>query len=121
MGLRFFRRINNGQGWGLNLSGSGVSTSYRSKYGAIGSKGFSIRTGIPGLSFRSGWANGKGNGAIILFVIIISIGMFYVALIVIYNLLLFLIWLITEFYKLVLRFYYRRKMNQNIIDNEGFN
>src|SRR5688572_4296568 len=41
--------------WGVNASGSGGSVSYRSRHGSIGTKGFSPRTGIPGLSFRQGW------------------------------------------------------------------
>lgn len=52
MGFRFYRRINLGSGLGLNLSKSGIGTSIRSKHGSIGSSGFSIRTGIPGSSYR---------------------------------------------------------------------
>lgn len=53
MGFRFQRRINLGGGPGLNLSKSGVSTSVRSRFGTIGTRGFSIRTAIPGLTYRS--------------------------------------------------------------------
>ena len=61
MGFRFQRRINLGGGWGLNTSGSGGSLSRRTRHGSIGTKGFSLRTGIPGLSFRQSW--GKNSGA----------------------------------------------------------
>ena len=52
MGFQFQRRINIGEGWGVNLSKSGMSLSFRSKYGSINGNGFSLRTGIPGLSYR---------------------------------------------------------------------
>lgn len=64
MGFRFYRRINLGNGFGLNLSKSGIGTSVRSKHGSIGSSGFSIRTGIAGLSYRQGWGKG-GQGALV--------------------------------------------------------
>ena len=35
MGFQFQRRINIGEGWGVNLSKSGMSLSFRSKYGSI--------------------------------------------------------------------------------------
>ena len=63
MGFRFQRRVNLGGGWGLNASGSGGSMSYRTSSGSIGTKGFSLRSGIPGLSYRQSW--GKGSGAVV--------------------------------------------------------
>ena len=59
MGLRYQKRVNFGKGAGLNISKSGIGSSYRTKYGTIGTKGFSVRTGIPGLTFRGGWSNKK--------------------------------------------------------------
>lgn len=53
MGLRFSRRINLGKGRDLNISTSGISPRVRTKLGAYGTKGFSIRSGIRGLSYRS--------------------------------------------------------------------
>ena len=50
MSFRFQKRIKLGKGLGLNLSKKGVSASYRTKRGTVGSKGYSIRTGIPGLT-----------------------------------------------------------------------
>jgi hypothetical protein len=52
MGLIIRKRINLGKGFGFNLSKSGISSSFRTKFGSIGSKGFSIRTGIPGVYYR---------------------------------------------------------------------
>ncbi len=87
MGFRFFRRVGGNKGWGLNMSGSGVSSSYRSKYGSFGSKGFSIRTGIAGLSFRSSWGSkkSKGSGALIYFVVIVLIFLGYLSILIVYN------------------------------------
>ncbi len=59
MGIRYQKRIKLGKGVGLNVSKSGVSPSLRTKYGSIGPKGFSIRTGIPGLSYRGGKNNNE--------------------------------------------------------------
>ena len=75
MGFRFQRRINLGGGWGVNASGSGGSVSYRSRHGSIGSKGFSLRTGIPGLSFRQGWGKNAGAAALIFVAIIAALAM----------------------------------------------
>ncbi|MFC3717113.1 DUF4236 domain-containing protein [Luteimonas soli] len=64
MGFRFQRRLNLGKGLGLNVSKSGIGSSFRGRYGSIGSTGLSIRSGIPGLTFRQGWGKG-GQGAIV--------------------------------------------------------
>jgi len=69
MGFRFQRRLNLGGGWGLNASRSGGSLSYRSQHGAVGTKGFSLRTGIPGLSFRQNW--GKDSGVVVAAMVLI--------------------------------------------------
>ena len=108
MGLRYQKRIGGNNGFGLNLSGSGISSSYRTKYGAVGSKGFSIRSGIPGLSFRSGYGRGKDKGMtaiIILGVIVAGFALYYSA-VILYNFGLFLWWALEETRKLILRKYY---------------
>ena len=69
MGFRFQRRINLGGGAGLNLSKSGVSTSVRSRFGSVGTRGFSIRTGIPGLTYRNYGRKGSDAGLIVLLVL----------------------------------------------------
>lgn len=66
MGFRFQRRIRLGNGWGVNASASGASMSYRSRHGSIGTKGFSLRTGIPGLSYRQSWGKNAGGAALII-------------------------------------------------------
>lgn len=74
MALRYQKRINLGSGTGLNISKSGVSGSVRSPMGSIGSRGFSIRTGIPGLSYRGQWTKGKYGAIALLVVVVVSFG-----------------------------------------------
>ena len=100
MGFRYQKRIKLGKGAGLNVSKSGVSASYRTKYGSIGPKGFSIRTGIPGLTYRGG-KNSNAAG-IMLAIVVVSVG----ALIA-WNVFSFIGWLVREAYHFVLR----RKMD----------
>ncbi len=109
MGLRYQKRVNIGDGVGLNISKSSISPSYRNKYGSVGFKGFSIRTGIPGLSFRSSFG-GKNGGAVMMIMLIIA-GFVLVA-IILYNIALFLGWVIVETYHFILRQYYAHKMKQ---------
>lgn len=108
MGLRYQKRIGGNKGFGLNLSGSGISSSYRTKYGTVGSKGFSIRSGIPGLSFRGSYGRGKDKGvtALIILGIIVAGFTLYYSAIILYNFGLFLWWFLTETRKLILRKYY---------------
>ena len=98
MGFRYQRRI--GKGLGLNLSKSGISTSYRTKYGSIGSKGFSLRTGIPGLTFRS---RKSGDAALVAFAGMAVWFLICAGGLVVWNILLFTGWLMTETYHLFLR------------------
>ena len=105
MGLRFQRRANLTKVLGLNISGSGVSPSIRTRYGALSAKGFSLRSGIPGLSFRGGFGSGRGKnggGMALLVVILVSvtIGGF---LLIAWNVLRFAFCLIVELVKVVAR------------------
>jgi len=100
MGLRYHRRIGGRQGFGLNLSGSGVSGSVRTKYGSFGSRGFSLRTGIPGLSFRSGWG-GKNMGVFALIFLALALGLWVFQFLIFIIKIAFLgtIWLFQNLYK----------------------
>ncbi len=69
MGFRVQKRINLGGGLGINIGKKGFSTSYRGKSGSISSKGYTIKTGIPGVSYRS---SGK-SGCLVVIVFIIGI------------------------------------------------
>lgn len=116
MGFGYYKRIGGNKGLGLNLSSSGISSSYRTKYGSIGSRGFSIRTGIPGLSFRSGFGSSKnkGTGMLIMLAIIVCGFALYYAGVIIYNFLLFAWWGISELSKLILRGYYKWKERREL-------
>ena len=52
MGFNYNKRIKLGKGFGLHISKSGITPSYRTKRGSLSSKGYSIKTGIPGLIFK---------------------------------------------------------------------
>ena len=45
----------------MNLSGSGLSLTQRTKWGSWGTRGFSIRTGIPGLYYRKRYRKKEGD------------------------------------------------------------
>lgn len=75
MAFKFNKRIKLGKGLGINVSKSGITPSYRNKRGSLGSKGYSVRTGIPGLTYRKKFSKTKNVGCLIvlfsfLFVII---------------------------------------------------
>lgn len=114
MDFRYHKRVSNSKGWGLNISGSGLSSSYRSNYGSIGSNGFSIRSGIPGLTFRSGWGSRKNKGtvAMIFLAIMVTLFIIYSSFVVLYNVIRLLIWGGTEVYHFGMRLYYRWKEKQ---------
>ena len=67
MGFRFQKRIKLGKRFGINISKSGVTPSYRGKRGSLSSKGYSIRTGIPGLNYRKAFKKSQGSGCLLTF------------------------------------------------------
>lgn len=94
MPLNYRKRINLGGGAGLNVSRSGISTSVRTKHGSIGSRGFSLRTGIPGLSFRSSFGRAKGNEAIFILLAFLVLGAFVIGALVVWNLVRLILWVV---------------------------
>ncbi|WKD86418.1 hypothetical protein KCTC32516_01793 [Polaribacter huanghezhanensis] len=66
MGFRYQKRVKLGKGFGLNVSKSGIRPSYRSKSGSVSSKGYSVRTGIPGLTYKKSFSKG---GCMLVFVV----------------------------------------------------
>lgn len=74
MGFIFRKRINLGKSFGLNISKTGISPSFRTKAGSFGSKGFSIRTGLPGLYYRG---TNKNRGCASIILLIISSGILF--------------------------------------------
>ena len=81
MSFRYQKRVRTGKNEYVNVSNSGVSYSRRTKYGSIGTRGFSIKTGIPGLTFRKSW--GKGSSGL---AVLATVGVIYLVVIVVYNL-----------------------------------
>ena len=77
MGLRFQKRVKIGKGLGINISKSGISPSYRTKRGTISSKGYSVRSGIPGLTYRKTFSKSSKKGClgVFLFFLVISISL----------------------------------------------
>lgn len=73
MAFRFNKRIKLGKGLGVNVSKSGITPSYRNKKGSLSSKGYSLRTGIPGLTYRKNFSKAKNTGCILTFLILLSI------------------------------------------------
>lgn len=67
MGFRFQKRIKLGKGFGVNLSKTGVTPSYRNKKGSVSSKGYSFRAGISGLTFRKTFSKAKNSGCLLVF------------------------------------------------------
>lgn len=72
MGFRFQKRIKLGKGFGLNISKSSITPSYRNKKGSVSSKGYSIKTGIPGLTYRKTFSKSSKSGCSALIFMVIS-------------------------------------------------
>lgn len=75
MSFRYNKRINLGKGLGLNVSKSGIKPSYRSRRGSISSRGFSVRTGIPGLTYRKSFSKSSKSGCISILVLVIGLSL----------------------------------------------
>jgi hypothetical protein len=85
---------------GLNISKSGISPSLRTRYGSIGSKGYSVRTGIRGLSYREGYRKGSDAGliALVIFALVALIPfLIQVAVVAARILWAFMVWLVQVF------------------------
>ncbi|WP_353956825.1 DUF4236 domain-containing protein [uncultured Salegentibacter sp.] len=79
MGFRFHKRIKLGENLGINVSKSGLSASIRTKAGFISNKGFSARSGIPGLTYRKSFSKKSNNGCVVvLFYMAIGISTVYI-------------------------------------------
>jgi len=84
MAFRFNKRIKLGKGIGVNISKSGITPSYKNKRGSLSSKGYSVRTGIPGLTYRKTFSKAKNSGCLFTLVVLISI-VFLLARVSVYN------------------------------------
>jgi len=116
MGFRFQKRVSLGGGLGLNISKSGVSPSYRTRYGSISSKGFSFRTGVAGLTYRSGFGGRKrkGNSGDALLLLFVAFWLVIISLLIILKLIELFFWALTELIKFIQRVQYRRQIKKEI-------
>ncbi len=82
MGFKYNKRVKLGKGFGVNISKSGISPSYRTKRGSLSSRGYSIKTGIPGLTYRKSFKKSKGSGCLMLLFILISSASFFLLILI---------------------------------------
>lgn len=74
MGIQFNKRINLGKGLGINISKSGITlSSYRTKKESLSSKGYSVRTRIPGLTYRKTFSKAKNSGCLLNILLLLSL------------------------------------------------
>ncbi len=73
MSFRFQKRINLGKGLGINVSKFGIKPSYRTKIGTLTSKGYSLRTGIPGVNYKKTFSNSSKSGCMLALFLFLSI------------------------------------------------
>ncbi|WP_394970387.1 DUF4236 domain-containing protein [uncultured Croceitalea sp.] len=69
MAFRFQKRIKLGKGLGINVSKSGITPSYRNRKGSLSTKGYSVRTGIPGLTYRKTFSKTRNVGCLVLLIL----------------------------------------------------
>ncbi len=68
MGFLFNKRINLGKELGFNISKSRITPSYRNKRGSLSSKGFSVRTRIPGISYKKTSSKANNSGRLLILI-----------------------------------------------------
>lgn len=73
MGFQFYKRLKIKNGFGLNLSKSGISSSIRTRKGSISTKGYSIKTGIKGLNYRKRYSKSTNRGCLGFVFVILSL------------------------------------------------
>jgi hypothetical protein len=60
---------------GLNISKSGVSPSVRTGMGSISAKGFSLRTGIRGLSYRKSFGKSSDGAGLVVLLLVVFVAL----------------------------------------------
>jgi len=70
MSFRYSKRIKIAKGFGIHIGKSGIAPSYRGRRGSLSSKGYSIRTGIPGLTYRKTFSRAKNSGCMVVLVLL---------------------------------------------------
>jgi hypothetical protein len=94
--LQYYKRVKLGKRTSANISTHGFSVSYRTAVGSIGTRGFSIKTGIPGLTYRGNWAKSKNGLIIFLIYLIVMVGC-----LVIYNLSRLIVFLVVRLFLII--------------------
>lgn len=77
MGIKIQKRIDLGKGFGLNISKSGIRPSYRTKMGSINTKGFSVRMGIPGITYKKAFSKSQ-KGCLVTLIFLLTISTFFI-------------------------------------------
>ena len=75
MAIRVQRRLKVRGGLGVNVGKSSGSVSYRSRFGSLGTKGYSVRSGIPGLYWRGSWGRRNPIGAFVGLFVVLGVGL----------------------------------------------
>ncbi|MBU2998152.1 DUF4236 domain-containing protein [Cellulophaga baltica] len=78
MSFRFNKRVKIAKGLGININKSGITPTVRTIKGSVSSKGYSIRTGIPGLTYRKTFSKAKNSGCLVIVLSMISVVLFLV-------------------------------------------
>jgi len=76
MAFKYNKRIKFFKGFGVHISKSGITPSYRGKRGSLSSRGYSIRTGIPGITYRKTFSKTKNGGCLLVLLFSISVLLF---------------------------------------------
>ncbi|UZO81532.1 DUF4236 domain-containing protein [Aquimarina sp. ERC-38] len=72
MAFKFNKKIKLGKGFGVHISKSGITPSYRNKRGSLSSKGYSVKTGIPGVTYRKTFSKSKQSGCLLIFLVLLG-------------------------------------------------
>jgi hypothetical protein len=111
MGFSYNRRISTGKGGSINVSKSGISVSQKTSWGSYGSRGFSIKSGMPGLNYRFSFKK-KMDAATL--VVTLMIGAIVLSIVIAYNGIRLLSWMLAKGYVLTFEAikWYRNRKNQ---------
>lgn len=117
MSVRIQRRISLGSGLGLNVSKSGLSLSQRTPFGSIGTTGYSVRTGIPGVFFRKYRGRSRNNNTFwIIMLVLLAAGLFYILFNVLKVVILYLLHVLAWIYKSLRQAYKNMLLKKQLLE-----
>ncbi len=117
MSVRIQRRISLGSGLGLNVSKSGLSLSQRTPFGSIGTTGYSVRTGIPGVFFRKYRGRRRNDNTFwIIMLVLLAAGLFYLLFLAAKVFILYSLHFIAWIYKSLRQAYKNRMLKKQLRD-----